>query len=322
MSTQFYSYYGTIINIDAAKIDKIITKETLDKTLYNYIDDSGLSFMKIGTGYLYVSDPNYPICKSILDDQWQIFYDSTYTTGFGNIKFVGKNDSVFDNSKWKNINQVLASYNYIGALPLSSFESVYMKIIKFDSNTDPINYIPGTLLLPNQPFVYLKNTSSGSDYIFPQTTDNRIQYNTIVDSTDLTGADINAQITPIITGASDMGKIYLPLVGKYLIEASFGVSLVSNTLPSPQPLEIWVAINSSQRKRNYGTIHTISGSIYGGCQITATVKINDTDLVSTPGNAVTDKKARLEIFGRSWWATSALNLRQNEYTTLSVTYLG
>jgi hypothetical protein len=87
-------------------------------------------------------------------------------------------------------------------------------------------------------------------------------------------------------------------------------------------LEIWVTMNNVQKKRCYGTLNNISGSIYGGCQITAVVKLSDIDLLSTPGNTTTNNKAVLEIFGRSWWTGSALNLRINEYTNLTVTYLG
>ena len=232
MATQFYSYYGSIINLDSGKIDRIMTKETLDKSQYNYIDSTGLSFIKIGTNCLYISDPNYSICKEILTDQWQIFFDSTYA-GFGNIKFVAKTDSPFDPTKWKNINQVLALYDFGGALPITSFESVYMKIVKLDSDQDPINYIPGTLFVPNQPFVHLQNYVAGTPLLFPHSVDTRIRYNTIVATADLIGADLTAQMTPIITG-DDIGKVYVPITGKYLVEASFGVTLPSVTVPSPQ----------------------------------------------------------------------------------------
>ena len=69
MAIQFYSYYGSIINLNAEKIDRIMTKETLDKSQYNYIDSTGLSFIKIGTNCLYISDPNYSICKNKLTNQ-------------------------------------------------------------------------------------------------------------------------------------------------------------------------------------------------------------------------------------------------------------
>ena len=154
MATQFYSYYGSIINLHSGKIDRIMTKETLDKSQYNYIDSTGLSFIKIGTNCLYISDPNYFICKQILTDQWQIFFDSTYA-GFGNIKFVAKTNIPFDSTQ--KINQVLALYDFAGSLPITSFESVYMKIVKLDSDEDAINYFPGTLFVPNQPFIHLQN---------------------------------------------------------------------------------------------------------------------------------------------------------------------
>ena len=135
----------------------------------------------------------------------------------------------------ENINQVLALYDFAGSLPITSFESVYMKIVKLDSDEDAINYIPGTLFVPNQPFIHLQNYVAGTPFLFPHSVDTRIKYNTIVATADLIGADLTAQITPITTG-DDMGKVYLPITGRYLIEASFGVNLASNTVPSPQML--------------------------------------------------------------------------------------
>ena len=61
-----------------------------------------------------------------------------------NIKLVAQADDSTDATKWKNINDVLAIYNYVGNLPLTSYQNVYMKVIQIKTNSIP-NYFPGTL---------------------------------------------------------------------------------------------------------------------------------------------------------------------------------
>ena len=115
----FPRYYGGSVNIDVSVLESAMHSESLDKNQYDYRDSSGLSFQKISKTRILIADPAYPITKQILDDRWQIFYDTTYT-GFQNIRFVPR-DTVVSPASSKDINDVLETFFYQGTLPIPSF---------------------------------------------------------------------------------------------------------------------------------------------------------------------------------------------------------
>ena len=313
MSIQFSSNNGTTITPDVFKLNRVMTSETLDKNQYDYIDNSGLSIQKISKQHLFICDPNFPICEYILFDRWQIIYDAAYT-GFGNVMFVARLDDASDITKRKNINQVLALYNYAGNLPVPSFEYVFMKVVKLNSNENIINYITGTLFCLYQPFIRLSHASLGT-YFVPQRTVHRVRYNNIVEtSIDSNDTSQNQIITAITAAGADEGKILIA-PGRYLLEASYGVSLPDSLLTGTQPIEIQLSINSIIRKKNFGVVQSIGSLITGNVSLSCIFKIEDYQ-------ATSNNRAVLEIMAYLWWNSSGMNLRNDEFTTMSLTYLG
>ena len=79
-SIQFSSYKRGIVNFDLSVLESAMQTETLDSSQYDYIDPTtGISFQKISKTYLFIADPSYPLTKMILDDEYQIFYDASYS---------------------------------------------------------------------------------------------------------------------------------------------------------------------------------------------------------------------------------------------------
>jgi hypothetical protein len=147
-SIQFPRFYGGYTNIDLSVLESAMHSEALDKTQYDYIDSSGLSFQKISKTYILIADPAFSIVKQILDDRWQIFYDAAFT-GFGNVKFIPQGAAISPANS-KDINDVLETYLYQGTLPIPAFENIYMKIVKLQETS---NYTIGTLFTPCQPYL-------------------------------------------------------------------------------------------------------------------------------------------------------------------------
>ena len=314
MSISFATYYGGIIYIGVDKDDDAISNETWFPSLYSYVDsETGLTFIKISKTYLFCLDTDYPICKSIVDNLWKIFYDPNYNS-LENIKFIAQADNPSDATKWKNINDVLGIYNYVGNLPLTSYQNVYMKVIQIKTNSIP-NYFPGTLFNPAQPYLSLKHVPEISEYTVPFRQEYKIRYNTVVSRTQPEGADAGNAPIEYIHVVPNSGTIRLGLPGRYFISCSVGLDLPANTLTSPEAIQIYYKINGVVKKRNYGWLFNINNFIQGNAHLVDEFQIIETDLT-------TNSKANLEIFVYSYWNGSSVNLTRDEITTCCISYRG
>ena len=86
----FNSYNQGIIPLTPSEISKAMYKEASRPGGYDYRDPTaGLSFQLVGTTRAFVCDPDFPVVSQILNAQWQIIYDATYS-GVENLKFVAK----------------------------------------------------------------------------------------------------------------------------------------------------------------------------------------------------------------------------------------
>ena len=109
-------------------------KEAVLPFSYDYRDPSTkLSFQMVSPTRLFICDPTFPVIASILNAQWQIIYDSTFT-GVGNLKFVASGADATVSTNWKSLNDVLQFYNFAGKLPINSLETVYMKLVTLDDS--------------------------------------------------------------------------------------------------------------------------------------------------------------------------------------------
>lgn len=337
MSIQFSSYNRGIITFDASVLESAMQTETLDSFQYDYIDpNTGISFQKISKTYLFIADPSYPLTKAILDDEYQIIYDPTYT-GFQQIKFVGKGLNPFSPANAKDINDILEiqKYNYKGILPITSFQQLYMKIHQLEAKS---NYIVGTLFTPSQPYLkvsYMYNESI-QNTIPANITFARIKYDHVVESIGNEEKD-DGQIT-LINSGNDCGIILLPISGRYQIHASFGLVEATTAPFETSAYFINYKINGVIKEAaicpvNYLTapegvpvFPLINAGTVGTAQISSIVLIKDSDLTGE------NNTAKLEIFG----AHNCANPRSvsfgaqnsypddnwNPYTMCSVTFLG
>ena len=309
----FATYYSGIVNIDVNEIDEAMTTETIFPYLYSYYDSkTGLTFVKISKAYLICFDTNYSFAKLITQNFWKIYRNTSFSS-LENIIFVAQADNPSDQTKWKNINQVLALYNYPGELPISSFQDVYMKVIEIKSSAFP-NYITGTFFTPNQPYIKVKYV--GPESIVSHSTDTTIKYNTIVDGNSGEGVDGGVANPQLITINPTAGYIRLGLAGRYLITANASLVLEENTLPTPRMINISAKLNNNIiLKQNLGWIGTVNNYIQGSVNITDVIDIKETDLV-------TENRANLFFTVFSSWTGSAVQLKAGELTTASVYFLG
>lgn len=307
-SIHFATYYQGTVKIPMSYISKAMYQEAVAPTQYDYKDsETGLSFQKISSTYVFIADPACPIVSTILKAQWQVLYDTSYV---GSVKFVAKGASTTVSSNWKSINDVLQSYNWLGSLPITSLSQVYMAIAPINDSS----YIVGTLFTPSQP--YLKLTFSGSTpFSLSPNTLAQIPFDTITDSVGVEETD-SGQIIPILTGA-DQGKLKLSITGRYLIEASFELLLSSVTVSGVVPMQIVLKLNGTAVGQGFATLQTVSGNIDGSASIVAIVRVKASDLssVTYPGNAV------LEVGGLHANAAS-IPLKSSAFTDFNITFLG
>ena len=310
-STVFFATYRQgSLNIPTSYISKLMYQESVSPQQYDVRDlRAGLSFQLVSSTRALIADPSFPIVKTILDAQWQVIYDSTYT-GVDNVKFVAQGSDPTVASNVKSINDVLQLYNYTGALPIVSLSQVFMQVIKLGDN----QYVVGTLFTPSQPYINL--TYTGTTTSLAANTFTAIPFNTISDTIGLEEAD-SAQIVPITTGA-DTGKVQLTVPGRYLIEASFELLLSTVTSASVFPGIIQLRLNGNDISRNFGLIQTYSGNMDGSVSIVAIVRVKKSDL----SNATYPNKAVLDVAGNHTFTANALPLKSSTYTNFAITFLG
>jgi len=132
-SFNFTTYYQGTIRIPISYISKAMYQEAVAPTQYDYRDsETGLSFQKISSTYIFIADPACPIVSTILNAQWQVLYDATYV---GSVKFVAKGASTSVSAIWKSINDLLQSYTWSGSLPITNLSQVDMAITQINDSS-------------------------------------------------------------------------------------------------------------------------------------------------------------------------------------------
>jgi len=314
MNSPFYfsSFQQGQIEIPITALSKAMYKEAVSPSTYDYRDpNTGLSFQRASTTRLCIADPSFPIVSTILAARWQIFYSASFT-GLEKLVFVAAGADITQQSNWKDINQVLQSYNWAGQLPLTQLSQVYMMLVVLDDPT----YVVGTLFTPSQPYLKLTYTGTGSPFQFSANTLTLIPYDTISDSVGAEEVD-SGQLVPISTGP-DTGKVKVSIAGRYLIEASFELLLSSVTVSGVIPMQIVIKLNGITINQNFATLQTVGATVDDSTSIVAIIRIKPTDLSNTtyPGNAV------LEIGGLHSNTGSAMPLKSSGFTDFTITFLG
>jgi hypothetical protein len=314
MNTPFYfsSFQQGLIEIPIAALSKAMYKEAASPATYDYRDpNTGLSFQKASTTRLFIADPSFPIVSTILTAKWQIFYNAS-STGLEKLVFVAAGVDATQTSNWKDINQVLQSYNWAGQLPLTQLSQVYMMLVVLDDPT----YVVGTLFTPSQPYLKLTYTGTGSPFQFSANTLTLIPYDTVSDAVGAEEAD-SGQLVPISTG-TDTGKVKVSIAGRYLIEASFELLLSGTMAANVIPMQTVIKLNGTAVKQSFATLETVGANVDGSTSLVAIVRIKPSDLTNAtyPGNAV------LEIGGLHSNTASAMTLKSSVFTDFSLTFLG
>lgn len=304
-SISFYKYYSGPTNINLNEVLRIMKSETLLPDQYD-VSYLGLSFQKVGKSAIFIIDPAFSFGKRIIQDAWIIKYDKTFT-GYGNLKFSPQADAGLS----YNINQVLQQYGYDNELPIKSFESIYMKLVKLDT----INYLVGTVFQPNQPYLRLKYIKS-SDITFSIGNEVRIPYNTIeYSSNDNETDDTSSEITFTSTGPT-AGQVFLKATGRYVIKASYNI-VFSGVLANPAYAEIRIKLNGIMIDNSKCVHKSLDGIVNGDINIFSIIYIDESHLLDSQND-----KAILEIFGVNLDTGYNVLLAQSSTTKLTISFIG
>lgn len=280
-----------------------------ESTQYDYKDPrTGLSFQKLTSTRLLVVDPAFPVNAQILAAEWQIIFDTNYAPT--NVKFVAKNQSAAVSSNWKSINDVLASLNWDGSLPVRALSHIYMQVFQLTTNS----YIVGTLYTPSNPYIKLGyNAVGGANTIAAGAGGSAIPYDTIIEQQGAEEAD-TAALTAVTSGVGK-GTVKIATPGKYIVTASFDSTAGASAGGDAFWIQIYVYLNGNVKARAYVPI--IQSVNDGSIQVTTFIKITDADLTAIGS----DKKANLYIVGTHGFI-NARQIDSTDMTQLCVAFIG
>jgi hypothetical protein len=306
----FSSFNRGTVNLATSYLARAMYSEAVAPTRYDYRDPlTGLSFQLVSSTRALIADPSFPVVKQILDAQWQISYDSTYS-GVGKLKFVAQGQDATVAGNWKSINDVLQQYNYGGSLPIVSLAQVYMLVASL-KNSD---YIVGTLFTPSQP--YLELTRAGAAVQLLQGADKLVPFDTVVDSVGLEEVDA-AQIVPILTG-DDQGKIKLSVAGVYLIEACVGIQTSgAASITDSLPTYLRLNLNGVNVAEAFGAVDQVTTLGDGTVHLTTMVRVKKSNLTAN-----SDNKAVLEVRCRQYNSAPVFIIDSSISTRVAIYFLG
>ena len=313
MSVDFATYSGNILTIDLKKLEYAMYSESKTLAQYDYIDpESQLSFQKIDRNHLFIADPAFSITKSILKDRWVITYDSGFT-GYSNVKFVAANVDATNSNNWKDINDVLAIYQYEGVLPIQSFQDVYIQVVYL---TDLI-FTTNTIYTPQQPYLCLAyvNTSDTFDQI-PYNEQTKVPYNRLIQAI---GVDAGSFWFFALSG-NNAGQITLTTPGRFLVDVNFdGILLGVPSLTTSYEVQVIITLNGNIKKKGYGSIRGGGIANLANAETTTLITVSDTDL--SP-----NQSAVLEVDALHFFPNGPLTLTSfasnTAYQQVRITFLG
>ena len=303
----FSTYTNSSVPLTTSYLSRVVYSEAVLPTQYDYRDSfNGLSYQLISPTKVLVADPAFPVVSQILAAQWQVIYDSTYSS-VGNLKFVAKGLDATVSANWKSINDLLQQYNYTGVVPIVSLAQVYMMVVSIQNN----QYIVGTVFTPSQPFVEVCLT--GAPPTLTVGTERLIPFNAVLGTIDVPDS---AQIVPVISGA-DTGKLQLSVPGVYLVEVSCGVQTSGvATITNPVYVQLGVWLNGSVKVgEGFGAIGQYGTVGDGSVQLTTIVRVTKSQLSI-------NNKATLEARVFTPGSSGTYQIDNGSSTALAIYFLG